>query len=102
MWRVRRARGGRAFTLAPPLRRIGRRSDGGQHEVSVVVEAEARVVRDLPRVPVEIAERAGVPAVERHRRLARDLRAVTTRLLEQVLHFLPRAHVMRERDSAPT
>src|SRR4051794_24734753 len=72
-----------------------------QNDVAVVIQAEAGVVRDLPRVPVEVAKRAGVAAVERLRGLARDLRAVRARLVDHAVHLVPRTDVVRQRDAAP-
>jgi hypothetical protein len=36
----------------------------GKNDVAVVVQAEARVVRDLPGVPIEIPKGTCVPSVE--------------------------------------
>ena len=44
------------------------RARAGEDDVAVVVQAEAWVVRDLPRVPVEITESAGISSVESLRR----------------------------------
>src|SRR5205807_912529 len=65
------------------------------------LEPEPGVVRDLPGVPVEVAERAGVAAVERLGRLARDLGAAAARELDHLVHLIARADVVRQRDAAP-
>src|SRR4051794_29662533 len=72
-----------------------------EHDAAVGREPEGRVVRDLPRVAVEVAEDAGVAPVEGLGRLARDRRAVPARLAYHVLDLLARADVVGERDAAP-
>ena len=50
---------------------------------------------------VGIAEHAGVAAVEGLRRLASDLRALGSGLLDDVVHPLARVDVVREGDTTP-
>src|SRR3954451_2829484 len=73
----------------------------GEHDAAVIAELEAGVVSDLPRMAVEVAERAGVSAVERLRRFASYLRTVRARLLDDLVHLLARPNVVREDDAAP-
>src|SRR6266508_2292064 len=66
-----RARSGRSAARGVARRPTSARGGAGsgrlgaEDDAAVGGEAEARVVRDLPGVPVEVAEDAGVPAVER-------------------------------------
>src|SRR5205814_906416 len=69
-------------------------SNAGKDDVPGVVQAEAGVVCDLPRVPVEIAKSAGVSAVERVRGLVRDLGAARTSLLDHLVHLFLRTDVV--------
>lgn len=64
-------------------------SRAGQREgdAAVVVQPEARVVSHLPRMPVEIAKRAGVAAVEGLHRHACDLGAVHSYELDCFIHL---------------
>src|SRR5437763_14709109 len=71
------------------------------HDVPVAVEAEAGIVRDLPRVPVEIPKRTGIAAVERFGRLARDLGAVQASLLDHLVDLRLRTDVVSQSDPAP-
>src|SRR2546423_178496 len=71
-----------------------------EDDIAVVVQAEARVVRDLPRMAVEIAESTGVASVERLFGLARDRCSVLASLLDHLLYLLPRAHVVSQGDAA--
>ncbi len=50
---------------------------------------------------VEVAERASVTAIERLRWLARYLSAIEASLLDDVMHFVVRANVVRQGDAAP-
>src|SRR4051794_21764616 len=77
------------------------RSARGQDHRAVVAQSEAGVVGDLPHVAVEVAEGAGVPAVERRRRRAADLGAVGPRLVDDPVDLRVGADVVRERDAAP-
>jgi hypothetical protein len=52
-------------------------------------------------VAVEVAKDAGVAAVERLGRLARDRAAVRARLLDHIVHFVARRDVVYECDAAP-
>src|SRR6476469_8382126 len=61
---------------------------GREDDVAVVVQAEARVVRDLPRMPVEITESTRVPAVESFCGLACDRRPVLASLLDHVMDLV--------------
>jgi len=70
-----------------------------QHERAIACEREARVVRDLPRVTVGIDENAGVAAVERRLRPARDRRTETLSRRDELVDFVVRADVVRERDA---
>src|SRR5437763_780590 len=72
-----------------------------EDDAPIRLETEPWVMRDLPRVPVEVAEDAGVAAVEGLGRFARDRGAVPARLLDHVVDLLARADVVRERDAAP-
>jgi hypothetical protein len=74
---------------------------GRTDEVSITVQTEARVVRDLPGVPVEVTEGTGVSAVEGVRGLARDLGSVRACLLDHLVYRLPRADIVSQRDCAP-
>src|SRR5436190_7438108 len=90
-----------------PERRVpeARRSDGSgagrEDDAAVAAETEAGVVRDLPRMAVEVAEDAGVTAVERLGRFAGDRSAAPARVLDRVVDLLSRADVVRKRDAAP-
>lgn len=69
----------------PPAKVAHRRkrtpsATGGKDDVAIVVQAKARVVRNLPGVAVEIAEDTRVTPVEGLRGLARDLGAVAAGL----------------------
>ena len=64
------------------------RSRAGEDDVAVVVQAEARVVRDLPRMPVEITESTGISSVESLRGLARDRGSVLASLLDHLMDLL--------------
>src|SRR5215211_4628541 len=79
----------------------GSRRLGAEDDAAVGGEAEARVVRDLPSVPVEVAEDAGVPAVERLGRLSGDGSAGLAGLLDNAVDLFGRRDVVRERDAAP-
>src|SRR2546425_6076674 len=80
----------------PCLSLRGARED----DVAVVVQPEAWVVRDLPRMPVEIAESTGVPSVEGVFGLARDRGSVLASLLDHLVYLLPRTHVVSQGDAA--
>ena len=71
-------------------------------DVTVIVEAEARIVGHLPGMTVEVEERSCVAAVEGLRRLASDLGPVRARLLDDLVHVLARADIVREGDATPT
>src|SRR2546425_9802024 len=72
-----------------------------ENDVALVVQAEAWVVRDLPRMPIEIPKRAGVPSVERVSGLARDLGAVLTSLFDHGVYLFLRVDVLSQGDTAP-
>src|SRR5947209_7389952 len=59
-----------------------RRSRCWEADTAVAPESETRVMRDLPRVAIEIAKAAGVAAVEGIGRLSGDRRPVLARLVE--------------------
>src|SRR6266540_614792 len=69
---------------------------------AVLGQSPVRVVGDLPRVPVGIRERAGIPAPERLARRPRDGGACMLGLCHHAVDLLRRAHVVRERHSTPT
>src|SRR6266545_845910 len=74
---------------------------GAEDDAAVGGEAETRVVRDLPSMPVEVAEDAGVPAVERLGGLSGDGSAGLAGVLDHAVDLFGRRDVVRERDAAP-
>src|SRR3954453_10245746 len=76
---------------------LGDRED----DVAVVVQAKARVVRDLPRMSVEIPESTGIPSVEGVSRLACDRGSILASLLDHVVDLIARADVVSQGDTAP-
>src|SRR5437588_11357172 len=73
-----------------------------EDDVTVAIEAEARVMGHLPGMTVEVEERPRVAAVEGLRRLASNLRSDRTGPLDDLVHPLAGADVVREGDAAPT
>src|SRR3954462_4201301 len=75
--------------------------DRREDDAAVGAEAEAPGVGGLPSMAGESPEDAGVTAVERLGRFTRDASAAPARLLDDLVHLLPRSDVVREGDAAP-
>ena len=73
----------------------------GDGQAPVAPQRKARVVRDLPGVPIGVDEDRVVATPVGGTGLARDPRAGVPRLLEHRIDLPRRAHVQRKRDAAP-
>ena len=91
----------------PATEPLTRRATGGdlcrwKDDVTVIVEAKARIMSHLPGMAVEVKEHAGVAAVESLRRLASDFRPVRARLLDDLVNLLVRPNIVSEGHTTPT
>src|SRR5207248_5591586 len=74
---------------------------GGEDDVAAVVQAEAGVVGDLPRMSVEIPEGPRVPSVEGLGGLTGDVRSVLACLLDHLVYLVAGTDVVGQSDPAP-